>query len=106
MLTALLIAVLVLVIGALIVFVDTTQSPLPQTSGVAEVPGLRAQVEILRDARGVPHIYASNTHDLFYAQGYVQAQDRWWQMERMLLVNRFDCVLALIPLPLLPNADA
>ena len=43
--------------------------------------GLNAQVEILRDEWGVPHIYASSSHDLFFTQGYVQAQDRWWQME-------------------------
>jgi penicillin amidase len=38
-------------------------------------------VEILRDEWGVPHIYARNMHDLFFAQGFTQAQDRWWQME-------------------------
>lgn len=58
----------------------------PVVSGQAEtetrtIPGLRAPVEIVRDARGVPHIYAANPHDLFFAQGYTQAQDRWWQME-------------------------
>ncbi|HYO88204.1 MAG TPA: penicillin acylase family protein, partial [Candidatus Limnocylindrales bacterium] len=55
--------------------------PLPQTSGDLTVAGLDAQVEILRDASGVPHIYASSPHDLFFAQGFTQAQDRWWQME-------------------------
>ncbi len=38
-------------------------------------------MEIIRDANGIPHIYAKNMHDLFFAQGYAQAQDRWWQME-------------------------
>jgi penicillin G amidase len=55
--------------------------PLPQLKGNLTVKGLDGKVEILRDARGTPHIYASSNHDLFFAQGYVQAQDRWWQME-------------------------
>jgi penicillin G amidase len=43
--------------------------------------GLRAEVKIIRDKWGVPHIYAANQHDLFFAQGFVQAQDRLYQME-------------------------
>jgi penicillin amidase len=42
---------------------------------------LRAPVEIIRDRWGIPHIYAGNTQDLFFAQGFVHAQDRLWQME-------------------------
>jgi penicillin amidase len=42
---------------------------------------LQAQVTVVRDSWGIPHIYASNAHDLFLAQGYVHAQDRFWQME-------------------------
>jgi penicillin amidase len=38
-------------------------------------------VEVYRDTWGVPHIYARNEHDLFYVFGYVQAQDRLWQMD-------------------------
>src|SRR5579859_7684704 len=59
----------------------TLRRPLPQTSGTLSLPGLDGQVTIYRDAQGVPQIYATTTHDLFFAQGYVQAQDRWWQME-------------------------
>jgi penicillin amidase len=44
--------------------------------------GLRQSVEILRDRWGVPHIYASNTADLFFAQGYMAARDRLWQIDR------------------------
>lgn len=58
-----------------------TNAPLPQMDGTLTVAGLHDQVEIIRDTWGVPHIYASNLHDLYFAQGYVQAQDRWWQME-------------------------
>jgi penicillin G amidase len=53
----------------------------PQHGGEMAVAGLIDSVEILRDEWGVAHIYASNSHDLFFAQGYTQAQDRWWQME-------------------------
>lgn len=55
--------------------------PMPQVSGTFSVPGLVDEVTVIRDVDGVPHIYASNPHDLFYAQGYVHAQDRFWQME-------------------------
>lgn len=51
------------------------------SNGRLPVPGLRAPVEVIRDRWGVPHIYAQREEDLFFAQGYVQAQDRLWQME-------------------------
>ncbi|RMG73752.1 MAG: penicillin acylase family protein, partial [Bacteroidetes bacterium] len=46
-----------------------------------DLPGLQAPVTVLYDERDVPHIFANNDHDLYYAQGYVVAQDRLWQME-------------------------
>lgn len=49
--------------------------------GELRVLGLEATVELLRDADGVPHIYAQTEHDLFFAQGYVTAQDRLFQLE-------------------------
>ncbi|RMF78125.1 MAG: penicillin acylase family protein [Chloroflexi bacterium] len=57
------------------------QATLPVQEGELMVDGLNDRVEILRDEFGIPHIYASNSHDLFFAQGFTQAQDRWWQME-------------------------
>jgi penicillin amidase len=54
---------------------------LAQLDGVIAVPGLRDTVEILRDRWGVPHIYARHQDDLFFAQGFVHAQDRLWQMD-------------------------
>src|SRR6202167_1723555 len=45
------------------------------------VPGLKEPVNVLRDRWGVAHIYAKNQHDLFFAQGFVVAQDRLFQME-------------------------
>jgi penicillin amidase len=54
---------------------------LSQTTGTIAVDGLRKPVEVIRDRWGVPHIYAETTEDLFFAQGFVAAQDRLWQME-------------------------
>jgi len=62
-------------------FHNLTRAPLPQHDGELRVAGLDDTVKILRDEWGIPHIYASSMHDLFFAQGYTQAQDRWWQME-------------------------
>lgn len=53
----------------------------PTTDGTLSVAGLQDKVEVYRDRWGIPHIYAQNAHDLFFAQGYVTAQDRLWQME-------------------------
>lgn len=55
--------------------------PLPQLDGELAVPGLQAPVLVLRDEYGVPHVRAENLHDLFFAHGYVQAQDRLWHMD-------------------------
>ena len=55
--------------------------PWPQTSGTLDVVGITAPVEVIRDRWGVPQIYAQNEPDLFFAQGYVHAQDRLWQMD-------------------------
>ena len=53
----------------------------PQVNGTMHVAGLQDRVEVYRDAWGVPHIFAQNEHDVFFAQGYVHAQDRLWQIE-------------------------
>src|SRR5438552_10035557 len=58
-----------------------SQSVLSQTSGRITLAGLQKPVEVFRDPWGVPHIYAQNAADLFFAQGFVAAQDRLWQME-------------------------
>jgi penicillin amidase len=57
---------------------------LPQIEGTLTLSDLEKPVEVIRDRWGIPHIYAQNLHDLFFAQGFVHAQDRLWQME----VNR------------------
>ena len=62
-------------------FQQTLKRGLPQTSGEVMVEGLKQNVEIIRDTYGVPHIYARNEPDLFFALGFAMAQDRLWQME-------------------------
>ena len=62
-------------------FDELAQTQLPQIDGRIQLPGLQGEVEVMRDPWGIPHIYASNLDDLFFAQGFVQAQDRLWQME-------------------------
>ncbi|MEW6126304.1 MAG: penicillin acylase family protein [Acidobacteriota bacterium] len=57
------------------------RAALAQTSGTIELAGLMKPVEVLRDEWGVPHLYAESQEDLFFAQGFVAAQDRLWQME-------------------------
>ncbi|MFD7341388.1 penicillin acylase family protein [Streptomyces violascens] len=61
--------------------VSTVRASFPQTTGTIKVPGLLGQVEVKRDDYGVPQIYADNDADLFMAQGYVQAQDRFYEMD-------------------------
>src|ERR1035437_2531423 len=63
-------------------FVRTTMSNnLPRLDGTLTVYGLSAPVTVQRDAHGVPHIHASSVDDLVFAQGFVTAQDRLWQMD-------------------------
>src|SRR5215467_9404157 len=55
--------------------------PLPKKKGTLHLQGLHEAVEIITDCYGVPHIYAENEEDLYFAQGYTHAQERLWQME-------------------------
>jgi penicillin amidase len=61
----------------------TARSALPQLDGTVGVKGLQSAVNVVRDGHGVPAIEAGNLQDLFFAQGYVTAQDRLWQMDVM-----------------------
>jgi penicillin amidase len=78
--------VIILVLLILVVIVGAVgywmvRRTFPQTEGALRLPGLQADVHVYRDSMGVPHLYAANLHDLFMAQGFVHAQDRFWQME-------------------------
>jgi len=54
---------------------------LPQLDGELQISGLHQPVSVIRDTHGVPHITAADMHDLIFAQGFVTAQDRLWQMD-------------------------
>ena len=61
--------------------VYTARRSFPQTDGNIQLSGLDGPVDVYRDNMGIPHIYATTLHDLFMAQGYIHAQDRFWQMD-------------------------
>src|SRR6058998_156350 len=82
----LLLIVLLALFGVLAWLYSIGRSALPQLDGKITVPGLSSQVRVIRDGHGIPTIEADNLPDLFFAQGYVTAQDRLWQMD---LLRRF-----------------
>ena len=63
---------------------EAAREALPALEGQLSVPGLESPVEVARDRWGVPHIYAANRHDLFFAQGFVVASDRFFQIELLM----------------------
>ena len=76
-----LIVLLLTIVGSGLWLRWRTRASLPVLDGQILEPGLSAPVEVLRDARGVPHIRAQSLADALFAQGYVTAQDRLWQMD-------------------------
>jgi penicillin amidase len=76
------VAALIIVAVAVAFFVVwTIQRSFPQTAGDLELKGLQSEVTVQRDALGVPTITADSSDDLFFAQGYVHAQDRFFEMD-------------------------
>lgn len=66
-------------LGSLLGWMDRGNKPV--INGELSVGGLQQEVEVLRDRWGIPHIYAQNAHDVFFAQGFIHAQERLFQME-------------------------
>jgi penicillin amidase len=66
-------------VGAALLVIDRWS--FPKTRGTLAVKGLDAPVDVQRDRWGVPHISAKTMHDMYFAEGFVHAQDRFWQME-------------------------
>jgi penicillin amidase len=79
----------ILVLGLLLIafllfdlwFYRAVRASLPQRDGTMRLAGLSAPVIVTYDRQGVPNIVAANLPDLFFAQGYITAQDRLWQMD-------------------------
>ncbi|MGW1092359.1 penicillin acylase family protein [Streptomyces sp. NPDC002596] len=61
--------------------VTTVRASYPQTNGSIKIDGLAGNVDVKRDSYGIPQLYADSDADLFRAQGFVQAQDRFWEMD-------------------------
>jgi penicillin amidase len=74
--------VVVLLAGGLVsVGLAAVRGPLPQLEGEVTLPGLNGRVTVLREAHGVPQVYAEQPEDLFEAQGFLAAQDRFFEMD-------------------------
>nr|WP_218617958.1 penicillin acylase family protein [Cryptosporangium aurantiacum] len=71
--------VLACVVGTTVFF--TIRASLPDYTGTVRVPGLDSSVQVYRDAQGIPQVYADNADDLFRAEGYLHAVDRFWEMD-------------------------
>lgn len=74
-------AALLIMLGVVIVIFWYRAASQPRISGTIGLTGLTAPVDIVRDAEGIPHIYAKSAGDAYFALGFVHAQDRLWQME-------------------------
>jgi penicillin amidase len=75
------VSVIVMIIAGIIIVSGIRKSGDPVYDGQLTVAGLRSEVTVYRDERGMPHIYAADEHDLYFAVGYVMAQERLWQMD-------------------------
>nr|WP_202881549.1 penicillin acylase family protein [Pedococcus badiiscoriae] len=73
---------LVIVLGIVVVLAVTwVRRPFPTTEGEIQIPGLSGKVSVIRDDHGIPQIYADSADDLFKAEGFVHAQDRFFEMD-------------------------
>jgi penicillin amidase len=76
-----LVLLLIIFLGFDLWFYRAVRAALPQVDGTIHLSGLTSPVTVTYDGLGVPSIAASNLPDLFFAQGYITAQDRLWQMD-------------------------
>ena len=73
--------VVLIVIAGLFLITGIKKGALPKYNGEQIIPGLKNEVTVYRDERGMPHIYAENEYDLYFATGYIMSQERLWQMD-------------------------
>lgn len=73
--------VVLAVVAATVFTVWSVRRPFPDYSARVEIPRLVGDVEVIRDEFGIPHIYGDTPEDLIRAQGYIHAQDRFWEMD-------------------------
>lgn len=79
--TYVVLAVVLALVIALVAAVTVVRRPLPPVDGTEVLPGLGGRVEVVRDAQGVPQLWADTTEDLMRAQGWVTASERFFQMD-------------------------
>jgi penicillin G amidase len=75
------IGLVLLLIAGFVTSVWTVHRSFPKTEGTVTLDGLDGKVTVVRDDNGIPQVYADSSDDLFFAQGYVQAQDRFFEMD-------------------------
>ncbi|HYF72542.1 MAG TPA: penicillin acylase family protein, partial [Nocardioides sp.] len=75
------VALVLVLLAGLVTVVHLVRAPFPQTTGRADLPGLEGRVEVVRDDHGIPQLYGDSAEDLLRAQGYVQAQERFFEMD-------------------------
>jgi penicillin G amidase len=75
------VALALVLLAGLVTVVQLVRAPFPQTTGEADLPGLERPVEVLRDDHGIPQLYGDSVEDLMRAQGYVHAQERFFEMD-------------------------
>jgi penicillin amidase len=77
----LVLALVLLLVAGLVTAVVVVRRPFPQVDGTIEVPGLTGEVVVIRDEHGIPQLYGDTTADLMAAQGFVHAQERFYEMD-------------------------
>ena len=78
----------IVIVVLLFTFFEWLRHPLPVTKGAHTILGLSKQVDIYTDKYGVPHVFADNEQDLFFAAGYIAARDRLFQLSLASLAVR------------------
>lgn len=73
--------VILILISGLLIIQSFKHGAIPRYNGEIRLSGLSGEVTVYRDERGMPHIYANDEHDLYFAVGYVMSQERLWQMD-------------------------
>jgi penicillin amidase len=80
-LVSLMLLLVTIIVAGLFLIQGIKKGALPQYEGDIALAGLTDEVTVYRDDKGMPHIYAGNEHDLYFAVGYIMAQERMWQMD-------------------------
>jgi penicillin amidase len=79
--TYVVVALVLVMVAGLLTGVVLVRRAFPQTTGTIEIAALEGEVEVVRDEHGIPQIYADSAHDLMVAQGFVAAQERFYEMD-------------------------